>query len=226
MPRAGATSTVANPALWKLSTAAFLGLSWSRTREAGSRGKRSSAASACAGAGGLRFGRLPAFGARRLFEEQVREGRDQAGIGDKAFGFDDLRVPGDLDPVGGSQGLDEPVADDDRAFFNRRPGNRDDPAVADGVGRADIAGRKRGGEHQDGRDGEGDGSGDSRDGLHGTSSLVVPERLIYTTPNRRSTRGRSLVGARRLCYSRVAGRVRLTRPPGTPAPDRPERSRP
>ena len=150
--------------------------------------------------GELRFGRLPAFGARRLFEEQVREGRDQSGISDEAFGFDDLRVPGDLDPVDGSQGLDEPVADDDRAFFDGRTGDRDDPAVADGVGRADVAGRNCGGERQDGRDREDEGSGDSRDGFHGPPLREVIYNKSRTRSNPEGTWSSRPVPSERTCF--------------------------
>ncbi|MCK7518351.1 MAG: hypothetical protein MZV64_11795 [Ignavibacteriales bacterium] len=63
--------------------------------------------------------------------------------------------------------------------------------------------------------------------LMGPPLVRSGEADIHHSPTAGQHAGRSLVGARRLCYSRGAS---VARPPGRPrryaAPDRPERSRP
>jgi hypothetical protein len=119
----------------------------------------------------LLHGRRRALGPGRLLQEEVREGRDEAGIGDEPTRLDDLGVLGDLHLVGGPERLDESVADDDDPLLDRRPGDRDDPAAAEGVGRADVGrGRDRGQSRRKGQDrdqGTRDGWGDARGVFHG-----------------------------------------------------------
>lgn len=70
---------------------------------------------------------------------------DEARVNSEAFGVEDFGVEGDFDFVGGADGLDDAVADDDGAGVDGEGGRGDDPGVFQGVGWGVVVGFEIGG---------------------------------------------------------------------------------